>query len=475
MDKELIKFQIQREIYQRSYYDFFQKAVEILEPSVKWRMNFHHEHLCNLLQAEVERIAAGVPKDIDYVVNIPPRTTKSLIFSVCLNAWAWTKYPHLKFMTISYGETLAVKLAYQTKLLIKSKWYQDQWGNVFQLAKDDTQKGSYSNDKGGSRESFGMSGGITGSGADMIILDDPNKPKDISDTMLTNITDIFKDTVYNRLNDIDVGSRFIVQQRTHERDLSGFVMSEYPDNFDRVVLPMELDTNVEPTYLASKYRDGLLQPDRFGLAAIANYKKVLGSRNYSGQYKQKPVDEESSIIKKNWFEIINREEDHKNMIWHFFIDSAYTEKKKNDPTGIILVGKLNNDIIISKAFKFYLAFPDLIKKIIELMQTYGSIRSKIYIEPKASGISIIQQLKRSTRFNIIQMKAPKDSKEVRLNAIAPQVEAGRVFLFKDLWNQEFVEEVFGFPVAPHDEYADLLAYAVEELLNKQTEVNYAFN
>ena len=108
------------------------------------------------------------------------------------------------------------------------------------------------------------------------------------------------------------------------------------------------------------------------------------------------------------------------------------------------------------------------------MGTYGSDRTKIYIEPKASGLSIIQQLKRSTRFNIIQIKSPKDSKEVRLNAVAPQVESGRVFLIKDSWNDSFVDEVAGFPVAPHDEYPDLLGYAIEEFLNKKSEMSYGF-
>ena len=294
--------------------------------------------------------------------------------------------------------------------------------------------------------------------------------------MLTNAVDIFKDTIYNRLNDVEVGSRMVVQQRTHERDISGYIMNEYADDFQHICLPMEIDDNISPSHLAAEYKDGLLHPERFSLKSIANYKKVLGSRGYAGQYKQKPVDEESAIIKKSWFEIINEpiEEDYKSIVWHFFIDSAYTEKKKNDPTGIILVGKLNNEIIISKAWKFYLAFPDLIKKIVALMRVYGSDRTKIYIEPKASGLSIIQQLKRSTRFNIIQIKPPKDSKEVRLNSIAPQVEAGRVFLIKDNWNEDFLTEVSGFPVAPHDEYPDLLGYAVENLLNKKSELSYGF-
>jgi len=77
--------------------------------------------------------------------------------------------------------------------------------------------------------------------------------------------------------------------------------------------------------------------------------------------------------------------------------------------------------------------------------------------------------------NVIQMDSPKDSKEVRLNAIAPQVESGRIFLIKDTWNTNFKDEVAGFPVAAHDEYPDLLGYAVDELLNKQQNMNYSFS
>ena len=475
LDREKLRFALQRELYQRSYYDFFIKAVTILEPSVNWRFNFHHKYLCDILQGEVERIAAGVHRDKDYVINMPPRTTKSLLFTVILNAWAWTKYPHLKFMTISYGEPLAVRLAYQTKLIITNPWYEEQWGSVYSLSKDDTQKGSYTNTKGGSRVSFGMSGGITGSGADIIVIDDANKPKDISDVMLSNVTDIFKDTVYNRLNDPDIGSRFVVQQRTHERDLSGFIMENYAEDFNHIVLPMELSDKVKPAHLALEYHDGLLHVDRFDAAMIASYKKVLGGRNYSGQYKQTPADEESSILKRKWFDIkIYDKEKHDNLTYHMFIDSAYTEKAKNDPTGILITAKIDNEIVISKAFKFYMEFPDLVKKIIELHGLYCSNMSKIYIEPKASGLSIIQQLKRITKFNIITMSAPKDSKIVRANAASPTVESGRIGLLQDSWNEDFLDEVASFPVAAHDEYVDCLGYAIDELLNKQVKFNYSF-
>jgi predicted phage terminase large subunit-like protein len=61
----------------------------------------------------------------------------------------------------------------------------------------------------------------------------------------------------------------------------------------------------------------------------------------------------------------------------------------------------------------------------------------------------------------METPSPKESKEVRLNAASPIIEAGRVFLARGTWNEEFISEVCGFPTAPHDEYVDVLGYAID--------------
>jgi predicted phage terminase large subunit-like protein len=91
---------------------------------------------------------------------------------------------------------------------------------------------------------------------------------------------------------------------------------------------------------------------------------------------------------------------------------------------------------------------------------YGA-SSSIRIEPKANGISVIDQLREGTKLNITRTPTPTDSKETRLNAASPTVECGRVVLVIDSWNDEFVGEVCGFPNKPHDEYVDLLCYAID--------------
>ena len=82
----LIKKQLQKELYKKSFYEFLRDAVMVLEPATTWRFNWHIKVLCDIAQAEVQRIVDGIPKQFDIIINVPPRTMKSYIFSICLNA-----------------------------------------------------------------------------------------------------------------------------------------------------------------------------------------------------------------------------------------------------------------------------------------------------------------------------------------------------------------------------------------------------
>ena len=73
--------------------------------------------------------------------------------------------------------------------------------------------------------------------------------------------------------------------------------------------------------------------------------------------------------------------------------------------------------------------------------------------------------------NVTRTPAPTDSKEVRLHAVSPKIECGRVILVEGDWNEEFVDEVSQFPAKTHDEYVDILVYAINYLLDD----NYEFS
>ena len=100
--------QKQKRLCQKSYYLFFEKAWKILEPRTPFVPNWHIEYLCQVLQDEVHRIGQRRPKDKDLIINIPPRSGKSYICTVMLNAWAWIHYPGLRFINSSFEEGLSL-------------------------------------------------------------------------------------------------------------------------------------------------------------------------------------------------------------------------------------------------------------------------------------------------------------------------------------------------------------------------------
>jgi predicted phage terminase large subunit-like protein len=58
------------------------------------------------------------------------------------------------------------------------------------------------------------------------------------------------------------------------------------------------------------------------------------------------------------------------------------------------------------------------------------------------------------------------SKEARLHAVSPLIEAGNVFLPDPVlapWIGDFVEELSQFPSAPNDDQADAASMALERL------------
>ena len=134
-EKEAIIYQLRKELYKKSLYEFFKKAVTILEPSTTFDFNWHIEYLCDILQEDALRVRDKQPRVTDKIINIPFRSSKSLIFSVIFPAWVWTWFPEAKMLTLSYAESLAIKQSYLSKILINSLWYKKYFPEVLKTLK----------------------------------------------------------------------------------------------------------------------------------------------------------------------------------------------------------------------------------------------------------------------------------------------------------------------------------------------------
>jgi predicted phage terminase large subunit-like protein len=461
--------ELKKSIYRDSYYEFYKDAFRLLHQGESYDDNWHAKYICDQLQAEAERIYKKEAREKDLIINIPFRSSKSMMCTVIFNAWCWTWFPSMKFISVSYSASLALEHSTRTRDLIQMEWYQQLWGDVFQLKSDANSKSDYRTDKGGMRKAVGTGGQITGSGADMLLIDDPINPKQAaSDVERKNALDFYNHTLFSRLNQPDIGVRVIVMQRLHEEDLSGHLLKTRPERHRHICIPADLAPQLSPASLKQFYVDGLFWHTRFNRGALSDYKVSLGSKEYAGQLQQLPAPEEGGIIKKEWFGIKKAHEVMRNIQFEpieFFVDGAYTAKTENDPSALLACFRRGADLFILNVAQVWMEFPDLCKHIVKYAMINGyNHTSRIKIEPKASGISLVQSIRSSTGLNVMEAQNPDNDKVTRLNSVAPIIEARRIWLIEGDWNDDFISEVTTFPNAKHDDRVDVLVMSINELL-----------
>lgn len=475
-EMKLIRNQVQKEVFNRSFYYFVQWAARLLEPTTDWKWNFHHEYLCDLLQNETMRIKNGEPRTKHIIINVPFRSSKSLICSICYPIWSWIVHPSMSFINLSYSDNLSTDHSNKVMGIINHPRFQE----LYQWEFDEAQrsKTDFKLKTGGQRLSGGISGTILGRGSDCIVLDDPNNTRRLSQIERHNTIKAWTDTVNTRLNNPETGLFIVIQQRLHQEDLSGYLMEKEPDNWFNVCLPAEIGSNVNPIELCEKYDEGLLWKNRFSRKVLDNFKLTLGTVGYANQLNQKTSPEEGNIIKREWIPTITYEKfleilqvNNIKVVWDFFLDSAQTEKKKNDPSGVLICAKINNNVYVRKVIERRLTFPDLIKELDNTMIGYGKPSSRMFVEPKSNGKDIIAQLRRQTKHNVVELPSPTTDKETRLNAVAPLIESNRLILIEDISNDVILDQLCEFPNASHNEFVDLTGYALTKYIN-QTEMNY---
>ena len=455
------------ERYRRSFYLFSLEAFKVLHNGQPMDENWHIKYLCDELQKEALRIVNHEPREKHLLINVPPRTLKSELVNVFFSVYLWILDDSIQFISSSYSSTLSVALSVQARRLILSDWFKELFPYV-ELSADEKQKTKYSTPKGGLRYATSTGGTVTGMGADVIVIDDPQNPQHArSDKERENSNTFFNETLRSRLNNPSEGMFIIIMQRLHENDLTGMLLDLEPNEWKHISLPAEVSDNVVPSYLKDFYTDGLLFPQRLNFKTLEGFKIGLGSYGYSGQYMQLPSPSEGGLLKRDWFKdiklpLLDAKGNPAPIVWDFFIDSAYTNKSHNDATALMCAGYFENNLYIKEVKGVRLEFPELIREIQSFASSNGySNSSRVYIEPKASGMSILQQLKRSTGLNVIADKPPTQDKVSRVAAISPVIESGRVFLNDGRYIDPFLDECAAFPNGTHDDMVDTLVMALD--------------
>ncbi len=433
-----------------------------------WHIDAVAEHL--------EAVTHGQIRNL--LITIPPRHTKSTIVSVAWPAWEWIDSPERRWLFGSYAESLAVRDAVRSRRLIGSQWYQDNWGDRFQLAGDANLKHRYENDHGGHRISLGTGGSATGEGGDRLIIDDPHNIGEIESSLVRKTVLTWFDTVWStRANDPRTTARVCIMQRSHCDDLAGHVLEQ--GGWEHLCIPAEYEGDTRKTIIGwsdpRKQENELLWPARFGPAEIAEAKRTLGSFAYAGQYQQRPVPATGGVWKKSWFRFYRRADlpakfDLVAVSW----DCSFKDLRTSDYVAGQLWGVKGADFFLLDQVHGRLDFPATLQAIRNLNGRARYPVNAVLVEDKANGSAIVSTLKREVP-GILAVN-PQGGKESRAAAVAPLIEAGNVLLpmpDEQPWIEDTLLEFVSFPAAKHDDRVDAASQALNWLQSKRRAFNGA--
>lgn len=215
-EKEMAK----QELLRKNLYYFVQQTFRTVRPGETLITGNSLEALCFQLQRLSETDGARA------VINMPPRSLKSIAASVALCAWYLGHNPSQHILVVCYNSDLCNELGRLFRMVIDSAWYQDLFPKMRVRKGVKTNTGIITTKMGG-RRGISVSGTVTGIGADLIIIDDITKAADVASETERERRKLFYDqSLYTRLNNKNTGKIICISQRLHEEDICGYLLSK---------------------------------------------------------------------------------------------------------------------------------------------------------------------------------------------------------------------------------------------------------
>ena len=394
----------------------------VLEPKTPLAWNWHHDLICEYLTAcklgQIRRL----------IINVPPRTTKSIISTICFPSWVWTDKPTERFVFGSFSDQLSRQHSILRRGLIKSPWYQSRWADKFQIKDDQNRQDYYENTHTGKMKSASIMGSITGEGGDYVILDDPQNPKQVySDLERKGVLDEIDRSWMNRLDDKKTGRIIVIMQRLHEQDVTGHLLAK-ESGFEHVLLPAEAEQRTVHIFPISKQErvrepGDILHPEREGKTELNAVRKDMGARDYSGQYQQRPTAMEGNIIKRKDFQYYKALPDSMDEV-RIFADLNYEAGEENDFTVVEAWGRKGVNLYLLDQIRECMGYAQQLNAIRQMKLRYPQAFD-IRIEKKANGFAVIETLKGEIMG--VNEFIPKTSKGARLWTVSPLFEGANVW------------------------------------------------
>jgi len=455
----------------------------VLYTKPDYDMQWFHKLVC----AYLDKLYSGEIKKL--MIFIPPQHGKSELSSRRFPAYVLGRNPKAKIGVASYSGDLSSSFNRDCQNIIDDERYIDVFPET-RLKGDNSLKhgGELRNNHffeivkhRGFFKSVGVGSGLTGTPLDLGIVDDPFKDREEanSETYRNKVWNWYQDVFLTRMH--NDSKQLLLFTRWHEDDIAGRILNPKSKYYNAkeaaewtVIAIPALKESTPPLKQAIEIAD----PREIGEAlwesrhAAEKYerRKLINPTGFNSLDQQRPTAQGGNKIRKEWFEIKKENELPFNMsdvAPNFWIDGAFTDKTKNDETGLLsgYFNKADGKLYIFNCSGIRKELYELLKyfKGYAVNQNYKA-QSSVFIELKASGHPLKSMLSKVEHggFNTraVNNKVVALGKFNRVENIEPTLASGKVVLVHGAWNETFLDQCMSFPNGDHDDMVDVLCYAV---------------
>jgi hypothetical protein len=158
-------------VCRNDFASFVRKCYHTLSPGSSFHPNWHilavAHHLEQVRRGKIKRL----------IINMPPRSLKSVMSSVAFPASLLDHDPAKRVIAVSYGSELAIKHANDFRAIVNAPWYQSVFPGM-RISPTKNTETEVATTRNGYRLATSIDGTLTGRGGDIIVIDDPLKPID---------------------------------------------------------------------------------------------------------------------------------------------------------------------------------------------------------------------------------------------------------------------------------------------------------
>lgn len=451
-------------ILRQDFPSFIIKAFNTINPGAEYypskHINIISDYLAAVQNGDISRL----------IINIPPRSLKSICVSVAWTAFLLGLDPTKRIMVASYSQILSIKHSLDCRFILISDWYKELFPSTI-LSKIHNQKSKFLTTANGFRFATSVGGSATGEGGDILIIDDPHNPTQIhSYKMRQKVIDWFEQTFVSRLNNRNKGAIILVMQRLHSDDLAGYLRKD--SNWHHLKIPAissdDYFFNLKTNSYTKKYqyvRGETLESYKEPIDCLTKLEQEIGSYNYHAQYLQEPIPQGCSLLNIediSFYENLPDRFDYFVQSW----DTAIKISENSDYSVCSIWGILDQKYYLVSLVRKKINYPEL-KNLTEKLANEYKPRF-ILIEDKASGQQLIQDLGfLEDNIRVIGIK-PRLDKVTRFASVVPLFQSGSVLIPKQ--SSVILKELLNFPHIKNDDIVD----SVSQFLNFMKDKSFKY-